>query len=46
VGSSNFVFTGNESFIHGQGSWSVAIALLLLINLSDPIEVTAAARRI
>ena len=46
MGSLNFVFTGNESFIHGQGFWPVAIVLLLLINLSGPIEVTAAARRI
>ena len=42
MGSLNFLFAGNESFIH----WCVAIVLLLLINLSGPIEVTAAAGRI
>jgi len=42
-GSLTFLFAGNESFIHWQGSWSVGIVLLLLINLSGPIEVTAAA---
>ena len=44
-GGLNFLFAGNESFFHWQGSWSVCIVLLLLINLLAPLEVPAEARR-